>query len=117
MSDHLAHSDLLVWRFERWARDRVAGGYPRCRAARARWRAATPVSMAYRVDRLPVKASAIQTATRSRSAGGMAAREGTTRAASRRVLSGIGGSRDREGMLDVSTDDPLAHEFTAAKAA
>jgi transcriptional regulator GlxA family with amidase domain len=35
MSDHLAHSDPLVQRFERWARDRLADGFSLDEAARA----------------------------------------------------------------------------------
>jgi transcriptional regulator GlxA family with amidase domain len=35
MSDHLAHADPLVQKFERWARDRLAGGFSLDEAARA----------------------------------------------------------------------------------
>ena len=35
ISDHLAHADPLVRRFERWARDRLAGGFSLDEAARA----------------------------------------------------------------------------------
>jgi transcriptional regulator GlxA family with amidase domain len=35
MSDHLAHADPLVQRFERWARDRLANGFSLDEAARA----------------------------------------------------------------------------------
>jgi transcriptional regulator GlxA family with amidase domain len=34
MSDHLAHADPLVQKFERWARDRLAGGFSLDEAAR-----------------------------------------------------------------------------------
>jgi len=35
MSDHLAHTDPLVHKFERWARDRLADGFSLDEAARA----------------------------------------------------------------------------------
>src|SRR3974377_2100144 len=35
MSDHLAHADPLVHKFERWARDRLADGFSLAEAARA----------------------------------------------------------------------------------
>ena len=35
ISDHLAHADPLVQRFERWARDRLASGFSLNEAARA----------------------------------------------------------------------------------